>query len=479
MIWIVALNMSCISDGSTDPLLARFKVLEETVDKLHRENRSLKTKLKSYNTLSTFYHEARQQIKNLNRQLAEKEAFIVKLRDGHDTPLAEGMGEHHLEPSKSLVDSLVEQLRSMKNQLKETERISREKVESLNQEIQRLHQQLEERDQKMQKMSSWPSHEKEMEIFRLQKSLAEKERVQATSEVLCRSLSDETHQLRCKLAATAEMCQQLVTCLEQAHHKNRVGSEEQQNQNKDGENEAILSKLQEENRLLKQKVTHVEDLNAKWQKYDASREEYVKGLHQQLKEMKAQKEHTKGATLVHKSADLFQKEISRLNKLLEDKMNEKIKLQEEATQLASARIADRERIQMLEQQLLVYKDDFTSERADRERAQSRIQELIEEISCLQKKARRPDDISAGSQFQIQIGNHNKTYIQKKPEPLRGLTTELAESRRQLAPADNTERQRSPSSEHRAQDELQCPRCLEVFHDRLGENFLEHISECCQ
>ncbi|XP_018418775.1 PREDICTED: TNFAIP3-interacting protein 2 [Nanorana parkeri] len=469
--------MSFISDGSTDPLLARFKVLEETVDKLHRENRSLKTKLKSYNTLSTFYHEARQQIKNLNRQLAEKEAFILKLKDGHGTA---GLGGNQLEPSKSLVDSLVEQLSSMKNQLKEAERISQEKVGSLNQEIQRLHQQLEERNQKMQKMSSWPSHEKEMEIFRLHQSLAEKERVQATSEVLCRSLSDETHQLQRKLAATAEMCQQLVTCLEETHRKNHVTSEEQQNQNKDSENEAILSKLQEENRLLKQKVIHVEDLNAKWQKYDASREEYVKGLHQQLKEMKAQKEHMKSAPSVHKHPDLLQKEISRLNRLLEDKMNEKIKLQEEAMQTASARIADRERIQMLEQQLMVYKDDFTSERADRERAQSRIQELVEQISCLQKKARRTDEKYVGSQFQIQIGNQNKTYIQKKSsEPLRGLTTEHAESRRQLSAADNPERQRSPNSEHRGQDELQCPRCLEVFHDRLGENFLEHIAECCQ
>ncbi|XP_072262639.1 TNFAIP3-interacting protein 2 [Pyxicephalus adspersus] len=469
--------MSCISDGNTDPLVARFKLLEETVDKLHRENRSLKSKLQSYSTLSTFYHEARQQNKNLNKQLAEKEALIIKLKDNQ---VNSALPDHHLEPSKSLVDSLVEQLSSMKNKLKETESICQEKVESLNQEIQRLHQQLEERDQKMLKMSSWPSHEKEMEIFRLQRSLAEKERVQATSEVLCRSLSDETHQLRRKLAATAEMCQQLVTCLEDAHRRNGGTSEQPQIQNKDVENEAILSKLQEENRLLKQKVMHVEDLNAKWQKYDASREEYVKGLHQQLKEIKAQREHTKGGHSVHKNPDVLQKEINRLNRLLEEKMKENTKLQQEASEIASARIADQERIQMLDQQLLVYKDDFISERADRERAQSRIQELIEEISGLQKRARRQDDKDVGSQFQIHIGNRNRTYVQKKSsEPLRGLTTEHAESQRQLSPADNPERQRSPTSERRGLDELQCPRCLQVFHDRLGENFLEHISECCQ
>lgn len=95
----------------------------------------------------------------------------------------------------------------------------------------------------------------------------------------------------------------------------------------------------------------MEDLNAKWQKYDASREEYVKGLHHRLKEMKAQKEHTKCSHSVPKNSDLLQKEISRLNRLLEEKMSENTKLQKEATEMASARITDRERIQMLEQQV--------------------------------------------------------------------------------------------------------------------------------
>ncbi|XP_068131972.1 TNFAIP3-interacting protein 2 [Hyperolius riggenbachi] len=472
--------MSCISDGSTDPLVARFKLLEEKVDGLHRENRTLKTKLQSYSTLSTFYHEARQQNKNLNRQLAEKEELIQKLRASQRTSAA--LDDNQLEPSRSLVDSLVEQLGKVKNQLKETERICQEKVESLNQEIQKLHQQLEERDQQMHKMSSWPGHEKEMEIFRLQRSLAEKERVQATSEVLCRSLSDETQQLRRKLAATAEMCQQLVKCLEDSHRTKDLSTEDQntQNKNKDSDKEAALSNLQEENRLLKQKVVHVEDLNAKWQKYDASREEYVKGLHQQLKEMKAQSEHVKAAHSVHKHPDLLQKEISRLNKLLEEKMKENSKLQQEASEMASARIVDRERIQMLEQQLLVYKDDFTSERADRERAQSRIQELIDEISHLKQQSRRQDDRDVALQLQTRINNRSKTYPPKKsPEAARGLTTEPGEARRQRSPAEVIQRQRSSSTERRGQDELQCPRCLRIFQDRLGDNFLEHISECCQ
>lgn len=49
----------------------------------------------------------------------------------------------------------------------------------------------------------------------LRRSVAEKERARAASHVLCRSLADETHQLRRALAATAHMCQHLAKCLDE------------------------------------------------------------------------------------------------------------------------------------------------------------------------------------------------------------------------------------------------------------------------
>lgn len=49
----------------------------------------------------------------------------------------------------------------------------------------------------------------------LRRSVAEKERARAASHVLCRSLADETHQLRRTLAATAHMCQHLAKCLDE------------------------------------------------------------------------------------------------------------------------------------------------------------------------------------------------------------------------------------------------------------------------
>lgn len=62
---------------------------------------------------------------------------------------------------------------------------------------------------------SQPQHEQDKEVFLLRRSVAEKEKARATSDVLCRSLADETHQLRRTLAATAHMCQHLAKCLDE------------------------------------------------------------------------------------------------------------------------------------------------------------------------------------------------------------------------------------------------------------------------
>ena len=65
---------------------------------------------------------------------------------------------------------------------------------------------------------SQPQHEREKEVVLLRRSVAEKEQARATSDILCRSLADETHQLRRTLAATAHMCQHLAKCLDERQH---------------------------------------------------------------------------------------------------------------------------------------------------------------------------------------------------------------------------------------------------------------------
>ncbi|NXW46293.1 TNIP2 protein, partial [Nyctiprogne leucopyga] len=443
--------------------------------------------------LCTLYHESAQQLKQLQLQLAAKEATIRELRGSlarqqQQQAVAAGgeAGAAGAEPARSLVESLLEQL----GRARDSERLSARRVEALSQEVQKLNQQLKEKNGEIEQMINQPLYEKEREILRLQKSLAERERAQATSDVLCRSLTDETHQLQRKLASTAEMCQHLAKCLEEKQRKERGNSDDQTpterpNQLLDNETslQALICNLQDENRMLKEKVAHVEDLNAKWQKYDASRDEYVKRLHLQLKEMKSQLEQQHGVTSAQTNSDLMHKEIVRLNKLLEEKMNECIKTKRELEDVKKASEGDNERIQMLEQQVLVYKDDFTSERSDRERAQSKIQELQAEIACLQHQlARRQDSRDTSSHFRVHLGNQNHMYVQTNVEHLRGnspgqtgVRRTSSQSEQASPPVDNG----NSGPEGRAQGELRCPHCMRFFSDELSDEFLKHVAECCQ
>lgn len=86
------------------------------------------------------------------------------------------------------------------------------------QEVERLTEQLEEKEREMQQLMSQPQHEREKEVVLLRRSVAEKEQARAASDILCRSLADETHQLRRTLAATAHMCQHLAKCLDERQH---------------------------------------------------------------------------------------------------------------------------------------------------------------------------------------------------------------------------------------------------------------------
>uniref|UniRef100_H3B6S4 TNFAIP3-interacting protein 2 n=1 Tax=Latimeria chalumnae TaxID=7897 RepID=H3B6S4_LATCH len=478
--------------GEGKPRLA----LEEALEKVQRENRALKTKLQGYSTLSTFYHEARQQVQKLGSQLAAKDAALEELRSrlaryesllaatGQPAPA----NQLHFGPSRSLVESLVEQLNEVKEQHRESQRTDHIPTFTLSKEVEKLQQQLREKERELQRILNMPQCEKDLEIVRLRRSLAEKERLQATREVLCRSLTDEKEELRFQLAATAKMCQQLSQWLEQ---KQQPTLEEQMQTEpsfkctnlESSQLRTMMCKIQEENKVLKQKVIHVEDLNAKWQKYDASREEYVKGLHQQLKELKTQKEQQHVVGPVKTNVELMQQEILRLNRLLQEKMKECSRLKRELEDEMKASGEDRERIEMLQQQVIVYRDDFRSERKDRERAQSKIQELQEEIVCLQQQlAQRQEVRESGGLVRVHIGNHNHMHIETDTmEPLLGNSPDQSGSKgvnNHLESAEAAAPGGSSGSKWRTEGVLQCPGCMRMFNDELDEEFFKHISECC-
>ncbi|XP_023593773.1 TNFAIP3-interacting protein 2 [Trichechus manatus latirostris] len=292
----------------------------------------------------------------------------------------------------------------------------------------------------------------------------------ATGEVLCRSLAEEAHQLRRTLAATAHMCQQLARCLEE---RQRAGGDtetpkEPECASRDTAVQAEVEKLREENRQLKAKVTHVEDLNAKWQRYDASRDEYVRGLQAQLQGLRALRQ-SEGPS----PASLLRKEISRLNHQLEEMLSDCAEARRELVAAQGARDAALERVQMLEQQILVYKDDFSSERADRERAQSRFQELWDTVACLQRQMpRRQDPWEPG---RTRPGSSASKYLETDAlEPAVPGGQRLGSPRLE-PPAEGG----CPGTDPRGQGDLQCPHCQQHFSDEQGEELLRHMAECCQ
>ncbi|KAM3864992.1 TNFAIP3-interacting protein 2 [Diretmus argenteus] len=476
--------------------------MDNTVS-INTDNDTMKEKLRSYTTLNTLYHETRQEVDVLNGQIYMKDHVIAELRarlGRHELGRHE-LGRHEricvsvddsepilVGPSKSLVESLCKEICKLKQKRNETEVKASRQAE----EIHRLHLQLLEKERELESIRCQPDHEKDQEIQRLRSALEERDRAEATRAVLCTSLADEADQLRGQLGATVTVCQELLARLER--EKKAGGAEEPQQKTKEtaessntiGVN-AQVCQLQEENRQLKQRVTYVEGLNAKWQKYDSSREEYVRGLCQRLKETTSHMGSSPGGTgpelraglglasgLGSVSSGLLHQEISRLNGLLEERMMESARLGRE---LEEIRRRDQERIQTLEQQVLIYTEDFKSERTDRERAQGRIQDLKEEISQLQQQLHKQgasrDNREAAPMCRKHIGHRITSRRQK--DSAEHLLRTSAEPPKQPAVATP-----NPAwTDCQGLSDLQCPRCLTTFDDRDAAEYLNHCEECAK
>lgn len=278
-----------------------------------------------------------------------------------------------------------------------------------------------------------------------------------------------------------KVCQELLARLEKDKKgRGEVEDEAQQQKNKEMTVSSDLSAmntqichLQEENHKLKQRVAYVQGLNSQWQKYDSSREDYIRGLIQRLKE-------TSGPGLAPGmgtvSTGLLHHEISRLNGLLEEKMKECERLGREAEEM---RKQDQERIQTLEQQVLIYAEDFKSERADRERAQGQMEDLKEQIYQLKRQVHKQEASRESRDIvpmcRVHIGHRISSRRHKdSSEPL--LRTP-AEMQKQPAAAASTA---NPAwSERPGLSELECPRCLATFNEKDTAEYLNHCEECAK
>ncbi|KAF5902169.1 TNFAIP3-interacting protein 2-like [Clarias magur] len=433
------------------------------------------TKLRSCATLNTFYHETQHEIANLGKQIVSRDGIIsdlkARLTKYERTRVAvEGEEPCLVGPSKSLVESLCRENFILTQKLKDTEVDSAQKLEASKREIQSLQQKLREKEQ----MLEWPEHEKEREIQRLRASLAAREREQATRHVLCNSLADEAEQLRGQLGATVRVCEELLGRLEKQKNLSGIVEHKTQVNEATESSEAvrlkgIIDKLQEENQQLKNRVSYVENLNSKWQKYDVSREEYVRGLCQKLKE-------ASGGTSTG-AMSLYQQEINRLNGLLEEKMRECDRLSRDTDDRTQR---SKERIQMLEQQVLAYIEDFKSERADRERAQSKIMDLQDEVARLQTQIRA----QASGQFNLVITQNSREATPSR-RILHSLKktgrkqTEAVEPLLRNSPPDSSARRPNTQLAASGVSDLQCPLCFTMYDENHTDEYMNHWEECAK
>ncbi|XP_071361214.1 TNFAIP3-interacting protein 2 isoform X2 [Trachinotus anak] len=442
------------------------------------DNDMLKDKIRSYSTLNTLYHETQQEIDLLKKQIHVKDNIIaeLKVRLGRYERIYMTVGEKEpvlIGPSKSLLESLCKEICKLKQKRNDMEfKASRQE-----EEIQRLNVQLREKELELESVRCQPDHEKDQEIQRLRSALEERERSEATRAVLCTSLAEEADQLRGQLGATVKVCQELLVRLEKENKGGEVEETAQQQRPKTAESSdmsgvhAQIHQLQEENKQLKQRVAYVQGLNSQWQKYDSSREDYIRGLCQRLKETSGQGLMPGLGSVTN---GLLHQEISRLNGLLEEKMSECARLGGEVEEI---RRQDQERIQTLEQQVLIYTEDFKSERTDRERAQGQIQDLKEQVRQLKQQLHKQgasrESRDVVPMCRVHIGHRISSRRQK--DDAEHLLRTTAETQQQPAAAAATP---SPAW-NEGQSELQCPLCQAKFNDRDTAEYLKHWEECAK
>ncbi|CDQ71923.1 unnamed protein product [Oncorhynchus mykiss] len=471
------------------------------------DNDTLKAKIRSCNTLNTFYHETLLEIDTLSKKIYKRDNLIADLKarlGKYENTWINVEGYDHvvIAPSKSLLESLCKEICKLKQKWKDTEMNMAQQAELSQEEIQRLRQQLREKERELESVTRQPDHEKDQVIQRLRSALAERDRAQATRAVLCTSLAEEADQLRSQLGATVRVCQELLGRLEgEKKGGERVTEVKMQQKAKEvcmkvskqtctvmsdnteaGRGDTLVSKLQEENQQLKQRVAYVEGLNSKWQKYDSSREEFVRSLCKRLNESKPGAGLGLLPELASANAGLLQQEIARLNGLLEEKMRDCGRLGRE---LDENRRRYQESIQTLEQQVLIYTDDFKSERADRERAQGRIQDLQEEVSQLQEQlhtqAQSPTR-DVDSTFRVHMGHRISPRMSTdSAEPLlRNRVDPPATKLKSGTSPGVASAVLAPSptwTKCQGSSDLQCPRCFTTYDDAHAAEYLNHCEEC--
>ncbi|XP_038046045.1 TNFAIP3-interacting protein 2-like isoform X2 [Patiria miniata] len=340
-------------------------------------------------------------------------------------------------------------------------------------------------------------------------------------EEMCRVLTSETKKLQAELAASQlqleSSCKELadwkekaqnldtkvlnVSLQKMAFHKESNLSVADQLKIAEGQ----VEQLEKESSRLTDQLREVIGMNTRWQRYNEQRETHVlkltktnqhqqskitvleqqkrdleqtiNGLNVMLQKLKEEQRKNTDAAILALEHQVSRRE-DRISEMAEELSALKMYLQsnEDATETRQ-RPEDRERIQILEQQLKAYKDDFQQERRDRERVQSNNEVLKHRLQDATRKI-------AGFEQQNARVTPNFTTNIAGYQPQRRL---IARGISRPSYASDEEAYRVSDLEIDAHDEtdgpssstepLQCPRCAQEFTVENHSIFMRHVGVC--
>lgn len=307
----------------------------------------------------------------------------------------------------------------------------------------------------------------------------------------------EVLQLKEKLQKMTVMVRQLLQHMDQLERIHPLFSTEPP-QHKDSvatqttplvEEKLDLPLQQEMAPTLKSKMKELVDMNLNWQKYNALQEKHVQELHNKVEQM--QQKLTTAEDNSQRLNQQLQEENNRLKAMME-----KLRLQNDVLQAAvevkGKASGEMERAQLLEAQLMVYREDFLTERKDRETAQARVVQLEMELLELTKQMRqttstgfpnRAPHYTVDSDLQTDGEDHHRVTTEDlATDCVDGPSWQMVlppESRKEKVDAGKLSRsyidKKLPL--RTKEDTLCCTKCFKVFPQSKHLELLEHLEEC--
>lgn len=375
-----------------------MQVLFDCMQEEHCENRRLKRLAKKH----------RQTLQKLRRCLQACPDGVVGQMNWDDlsdlSEVEESTAEREIQHRRSTQDG--EQERPTSQRIESLSRCLN-RTSSVDQLLKQTEQLTRENKQIVAQFKS-SGCEKDAEILNLRALLCDAEQSRKASETRHDVLSEEMTVLKRRLLGTAEMCERLTQTLDMKRGSVETTSNtEQPSADEVNGSKITQSSYQQKYEKLEKQLTEVVTMNSRWQQYNEQREEYVQQLlqrnfeleqavvnrEQQLSDGKLEQfnevliDQRLKLELAREEISTLKSENQRLRNRLgqaQDEQNRAVKtlrdqFAQDATNYKDTVRAHLETIETLKLQMQTYREDFESERRDRERAQDHLVQLEAQI----------------------------------------------------------------------------------------------------